>query len=444
MTGFRDLRRNHDFTALWVGQTVSELGSALSVFVFPLLTYALTGSTLLAATAGAMDLLGTALSVLPGGLLADRVHRRLVMRSAAAAGALLYASLVVAGVLGALTVPHVFAVALLTGVCSGVFAPAEMSAVRSVVPTEQLPTALSQQQARQHVANLLGGPVGGLLYAVTRWLPFLVDAVSFAAAWVLLGRIRTDLAPAPRAEVTRRRARAELWEGVRYSWRQPLFRTLMLYSVGSNLTINAVFMAADLRLIQAGYPAWSIGLVGTAAGVCGILGALVAPRIIAALPTGRLTVLVAWSFVPLMVPLVFFNHPVAVIIALSTGVFLNPAGNAGMSSYRMAITPPELVGRVQSVGQFLSWSLIPAAPIVGGTLLALLGGPTTMAVLAGLAALVALVPTLSRSVRAVPRPVEWQGAGGGQRLRPGPEAGPAADGADGRALEPAGAPAGHA
>jgi len=443
VTGFRDLRSNHDFTVLWIGQTVSELGSALSVFVFPLITYAVTGSTMLAAVAGALDLLGTAIAVLPGGLLADRVHRRTVMRTASASGAVLYGSLAVAGVLGALTVPHLFAVAVLSGMANGVFAPAEMSAVRTVVPTEQLPTALSQQQARQHVANLLGGPLGGLLYAVTRWAPFLVDAVSFAVSWVLLGRIRTDLSPAPRAGA-RRRGWEELLEGARYSWRQPLFRTLMFWSVGSNLTINAVFVAADLRLIQAGYPAWSIGLVGTAAGVCGILGAVLAPRIIAAIPTGWLTVLVAWSFVPLMLPLVFWNHPAVVMVALSAGIFLNPAGNAGMSSYRMAVTPPELVGRVQSVGQFLSWSMLPLAPLLGGGLLTLLGGPAAMTALAGFAAVVAVIPTLSRSVRAVPRPVDWARAGGGQRPRPGSAAGPEADRAPDRALEPAGPPVGDA
>ena len=225
-------------------------------------------------------------------------------------------------------------------------------------------------------------------------------------SWVLLGRIRTDLSPAPRTG-GRRRAREDLVEGVRFSWDRPLFRTLMLWSIGSNLSINAVFMAADLRLIQAGYPAWSIGLVGTAAGVCGVLGSMAAPRIIAALPTGLLTVVIAWSFVPLMVPLVLWNHPAVVIAALSAGVFLNPAGNAGMSSYKIAVTPPELVGRVQSVGQFVSWSALPLAPLVGGGLLSLLGGPTAMAVLAGLAALVALIPTLSRSVRSVPRPAQW-------------------------------------
>ncbi len=139
MTGFRDLRQNHDFSVLWVGQTVSELGTRVSMFVFPLITFAVTGSPLLAGIAGGLELLGTAIALLPGGLLADRVHRGRVMRTAAGAGVLLYASLVVAGVLGMLTVPHLFVVGVLTGVCAGVFAPAEMSAVRAVVPRSSCP-----------------------------------------------------------------------------------------------------------------------------------------------------------------------------------------------------------------------------------------------------------------------------------------------------------------
>ena len=195
MTGFRELRSNRDFTILWVGQTVSELGTRVSMFVFPLVTYAVTGSALLAGIAGGLDLLGVALALLPGGLLADRVHRGRLMRAASGAGVLLYTSLVAAGVAGHLTVPHLFVVALLTGVCAGVFAPTEMSAVRAVVPAAQLPTALSQQQARQHVASLVGGPLGGAMFSMTRWVPFLFDAVTFAVSWVLLGRIRTDLSP---------------------------------------------------------------------------------------------------------------------------------------------------------------------------------------------------------------------------------------------------------
>jgi hypothetical protein len=406
MTTFRELRSNHDFTVLWVGQTVSELGTQVSMFAFPLVTFAITGSALLAGLAGGLELLGTALALLPAGLLADRVHRGRVMRLAAGGGVLLYASLAVAGALGELTVPHLFAVALLSGACAGVFAPAEMSAVRAVVPPEQLPTALSQQQARQHVGSLLGGPLGGALYAVTRWAPFLFDAMTFAVSWLMLGRIRTDLSPEPRSGV-RRSARAEVAEGFRFQWSRPFFRTLLVWGMCSNLVVNAIFVAADLRLIQAGFAPWAIGLVSTAAGACGILGALAAPRIIERVPTGRLTVLIAWSFVPLLVPLVIWNHPAVVMISLSAGVFLNPAGNAGISSYKMSITPPELIGRSQSVGMLMSWSTLPLAPVLGGALLATVGGSATMVVLIGVAVAVALIPTLSRSVRVVPRPAEW-------------------------------------
>jgi MFS family permease len=441
------LRHNHDFTALWVGQTVSELGTRVSLFVLPLITYAMTGSTLLAGVAGGLDLLGTALVLLPGGLLADRCDRARVLRGAALAGFLLYASLVGAGLAGALTLPHLFAVAVLTGMASGLMTPAESAAVRSVVPTEQLPSALAQMQARQHVASLVGGPLGGALYAVARWVPFLLDTLSFLLAYVLLRRLRTDLRPAVRRAAESRGTRRELTEGFTYLWSRPLFRTLLLYSVGTNLTLNALFVAAELRLVQAGFPAWQIGLVGTAAGVSGVLGAVAAPRLVARFPTGPLTVLVAWSFVPLMVPVVVWNHPAVVAAALSTGVFLNPTGNTGMSSYKLTHVPAELVGRTQSVGQFVGWSTLPLAPAVGGGLLAALGGPAAIGALAVATALVALVPTLSRHVWSVPRPGQWQEhwerAGGGQRLPAGPQARPEPDGPHDRALRPAGAAAGH-
>ena len=80
MTSYRSLARNHDFTVLWVGQTISELGSRVSMFVFPLIAYALTGSTLVAAGAEAAHLLGMAATLLPAGVLADRFDRRRIMR----------------------------------------------------------------------------------------------------------------------------------------------------------------------------------------------------------------------------------------------------------------------------------------------------------------------------------------------------------------------------
>lgn len=406
MPGFRTLSHQRDFTVLWVAQTVSELGSRVSMFVFPLLAYAVTGSTLIAGLVEAANLFGVAVALLPAGVLADRLDRRRVMRFASGTGVVLYGSLVVAITLNKLTVAHLVVVALGTGLAAGVFSPAEVSAVRSVVPTELLPTALAQNQARQHVASLVGGPFGGALYGLTRWLPFAADAVSYAVSWLLLGRISADLS-APAHHDTRPRVHIELLEGVRFVLGRPFFRVLLIWAPLLNLTINAITFTAVLRLIQAGYNPVQIGLVETAAGICGILGAIAAPRLVNTLPTGLLAVLVGWSWVPLAVPLMFFNTPVAAALSLSVGIFLNPAGNSGIGAYRLHVTPPELVGRVQAVNQFASYSLMPLYPLLAGLALHKLGGPTTIGLLISLTAAVALIPTLSHPVRSVPRPASW-------------------------------------
>jgi MFS family permease len=408
MSSARLLRLGHDFTVLWVGQTINELGSRMSMFVFPLLAYGLTGSALWAAAAETAHILGLVVSLLPAGVLADRTDRRRLMRAASATGLVLYASLVVADLTDGISLTHLLVVAVLTGAGAGVFAPAETSAVRSVVPDEDLPTALAQNQARQHVASLVGGPVGGALFSAVRWLPFAVDAVTYAASWLLLGRIRTDLSAA--ATGPRPRMRASLAEGLRFIVTVPLFRVLMVWSSLVNLLVNALFFAAILRLLEGGFPAVQIGLVETATGLFGVLGAVAAPWLIDRLRTGSLTIAVAWAFVPLAVPLIFCNHPVVVAASLSAGLFLSPAGNAGIGAYRMALTPLELQGRVQSTMQFASMLTMPFSPLVAGVLLTGLGGPRAIGALAVLTGLVALIPTLSRAVRGVPRPATWQAA----------------------------------
>jgi predicted MFS family arabinose efflux permease len=328
-------------------------------------------------------------------------------------GVVLYASLAVAAVLGSLTMPHLVAVALLTGVGAGVFGPAEASAVRSVVSREELPTALSQNQARQHVAALLGGPLGGLLYGVARALPFLVDAVTFAVSFVTLSRLRTDLSPVPRE---RRRVRRDLAEGLAYVWARPYFRSMMAFGALCNLAVNAVFFVAILRLVEQGVHPAAIGVIDALAGLGGILGALAAPYVIDRMRTGHLTVAVAWSWVPLLVPLVFWSSPVLVGAMLCLGLLLNPAGNAGAQSYRVAITPMELQGRIGSSMQFVGMSVMPLAPVLGGFLLERYGGAAATVGLLVVAVCTALIPTLSRSVRSIPRPRDWPTQSVGQGI----------------------------
>jgi predicted MFS family arabinose efflux permease len=233
-----------------------------------------------------------------------------------------------------------------------------------------------------------------------------VDTVSYAVSCVTLTRIRTDLSATPRTG-SRPSMRTQLAEGMRFIWGRPFFRVLLSWASLTNLVSNAVFFVVLMRLIQLGYPPVQIGLIETAAGLGGIIGALAAPYLIDRVPTGRLTLTVAWMCVLPLVPLLWWVTPLSAVVAVFALLLINPAGNAGIGSYRVAVTPDELQGRVSATSQFLAMSVMPLSPLLGGWLLERLGGTSAVAVLIAASAVLALYLSASRSVRSVPRPRDW-------------------------------------
>ncbi|MDQ1106441.1 putative MFS family arabinose efflux permease [Nocardioides zeae] len=408
MTGYRQLARNRDFTVLWVGETISELGNRTSAFAYPLVALALTGSAGTAALVQAAYFGGIVAALLPAGALVDRVHRGRLLRAVSLAGFTVYAALATTLAAGALPAAGLVLGALVAGVLAGVYEPAQVSAVRSVVTTDDLPAALAQNQARGHVAGLAGAPLGGVLLGLGRWVPFALDAATYLVSFLTLGRIRTDLAPAARREGRLMEgARREVVAGARYVARHPVMRVLAVWSALGNLVVNGLLFVVLVRMAEAGHSPAAIGAAMAVVGAAGILGAAIAPAVIDRTRTGRLTVAVGWSCAVPLVPLVWWATPATAAACVGALVLLNPIGNAGIGAYRMSLTPPELQGRVAATTAFLSWSLMPFAPLLGGALLAAYGGSAATAALLGGCLLTALVITCSRSVRGVPRPREW-------------------------------------
>jgi hypothetical protein len=200
----------------------------------------------------------------------------------------------------------------------------------------------------------------------------------------------------------------QLVQGLRFIWDSRFFRTLMFFSSSTNLLVNGVFFVVLLRLIRAHYPAAQIGLVSTAAGIGGIIGAIAAPYIIERTRTGWLTVAIAWMCALPLVPLIWWSTPWTACASVFALLLLNPAGNAGIGAYRVAVTPDALQGRVASAIQFTSMSVMPLSPLMSAWLLTWLGGDRAVLVLVVTALVVALALTLSRSVRSVPRPAQWR------------------------------------
>ena len=187
------LRRNRDFNLLWSGQVLSDLGTRVSGIAVPLLVLAVTHSP---AKAGIAEFAAAApilFLTLPAGALIDRWNRKRLLVVCDVIRTVAYASLFLAIAAGHVWFGHILAVVAIDGCGFVFFGVAERTAVKYVVPDAQLTAALGRNQARQYLALFAGQPVGGLLYALGRAVPFLFDAVSYAVSVVSLAFIRARL-----------------------------------------------------------------------------------------------------------------------------------------------------------------------------------------------------------------------------------------------------------
>ena len=189
----RSLLRARDFRLLWSAYSVSAIGSEVTVLAIPLAAAVLLGATPLQmgllAAAGTAPYVGFALLV---GAWIDRLPRRrplLVAADLVAAAALLTVPL--AWLAGGLTVAQLIVVELVVGVARVIFRPAFGAHLPDVVPERALTQASARLRAAEATAMLVGPGLGGsLVQLLTAPVAVVVDAVSFVASAVLVGRVR--------------------------------------------------------------------------------------------------------------------------------------------------------------------------------------------------------------------------------------------------------------
>ena len=384
---------------LWSGQAVSVLGSQVTQIAFPLLVLGLTGSAAAAGLVAAARTLPYLLLTLPAGALVDRWDRRATMVVCSAGSALALASVAAAYAGGVLTIPQIVAVSLVEGAFAVVYGLAETAALRQVVPTAQLPTAVAQQQLQYSIGGIVGPPLGGVLYSLSVTLPFAVDAASYAAAGASLAAVRSPLPGAPAAA---RSIRAEVAEGVRWLWDHPLIRfmavlTGMLNFCGQGVTLIAVVLARG----QGASPA-EIGAIFAAGGAGGVLGALAAPFVQRRLSFGRAIVGQIGCSAAAILLLAVATTPLVVLAALILWNLVGPLYDTVQQSYRMALVPERLQGRVTGVFRMVAQGLGPFGLALTGVLLDRAGGAATALACGGLMALLALATARNPHVRGAP------------------------------------------
>ena len=377
----------------------------MSLLVFPLIGYAVTGSAALAGLATAAVFAGTALTRLPVGALVDRWPRDRVLFWANLVAAATYASLGLAALGDALTLAHLIVGGLVGGACESFIAPATSAAIRTVVARERLPDAYARLEARRHAAQLIGPPLGGALFSVAHGLPFLIDAASYAGLAGCVLRLRTPL-PAPAGDAGRS-VRRDVAAGLRFVWGETAIRAMMLWGAIVNFGGIVVLVVVTLRLIRAGVHPAAIGAVETTAAVAALAGSLFAPALVRRIRTGRLTLVSGAVVAVSVVPMAWTTQVLVLGALLALGAVLMPANNSAISAYLAARTPDRMQGRMNSAAGFIAEAPQPLAPLLAGVLLVGVGGVAATLIGAGCVALSLVPVAASREVRTLGRPDEW-------------------------------------
>lgn len=396
--------RNRDYMLLWSGQVISTLGTTASGVVYPLLILALTNSPTAAGIAGALGAIPYVLFSLPVGALIDRWDRKQVMILCDLGRGLTLASIPIAIVFNVLTLWQIYLAAFIEGSLFVFFNIAEVAALPRVVVKEQLPEAAAQNEAAFGVAAIVGPSLGTFLYQTFgRGMPFLADAVSYGASVASLLLIKTRF-QAERV-AAHHTLRADIAEGLRWLWSKPLIRYMAFLTGGLNLVNAAAPLMIIVLVKRMGVPEALIGVIFSIGGIGGIVGSLIGGQIQKRFTFGQVIIAAVWLpavLFPLyaVVPQFFLIGVISALIYMT-----GPIYNVVQFSYRLALIPDQLQGRVNSTFRLLAFGFNPLGAFVSGLLLERLGVVPTVLLFSLWMLGLAILTTFNPDVRQA-RPIE--------------------------------------
>jgi hypothetical protein len=262
------------------------------------------------------------------------------------------------------------------------------------VSSEDLGEAVALGESRIFGAMVAGPPLGGILFAGGRALPFLSDALSYVISTITKLLISREFQET-RTGVTSSDPR----EGIRWLWDRAFFRVCSLLFAASNPVFMGLLLLGVLLARRHGASSALIGvMLGIAAGG-GLIGAGLAPRLRRRV-TARFVLIAENAMLTASIPLLLLTHAALLIgVILAAGVLIVPVTNSIVVAYRVALAPDRLQGRIQAASTLISFSGSWLGPLLVGLLVQGAGFTTTILVLTGWSLLLTAVAATARSFR---------------------------------------------
>jgi predicted MFS family arabinose efflux permease len=362
------------FARLWLGQSVSLLGSQVTLVALPL-TAVLTlhaGPTQMSALRVASTLPFLVFGLLAGAWV-DRRSRLGVLTLSSLGQGLLLAVIPALALAGGLRMELVYAIAFLVGILTVLFDVAYQAFLPSLVPSESLVDANSRLETSRSLVQVIGPSAGGLLVQVlTAPLAILADVASFLFAALTLRTIPDPEAAAPAAQ--RASLLHEVREGLGALLGHPVLRAIAATTTLNNLTVAIATPVLFLYLVRTLHLTPTlVGVALAVNGLGGVGGAIAGAGASRRLPVpailalglflggvGTLLVASAVGSASLVVAILFAGEA-----ALG---FALPFFNINQLSLRQSLTPARLQARVHASSRTLTWGAVPVGAVIGGIL----------------------------------------------------------------------------
>jgi predicted MFS family arabinose efflux permease len=373
-SGGMDLTWPIAFRAIWLGQTVSSVGSQISIVAIPLIAaLTLHVGPFEMAVLGALETLPFVLVALPAGVVADRRDRRRLLITCDVARALAMGVIPIAFATGHGSFLVLSVAACAVGAFSALFTVCQQAYVPEIVAQESLVRANQRLEISESAARVAGPGLASLLFQVGGAIVAVgIDALSYLASAIFIALAPAVVRPRRDGAAGRSSAAREIGTGIRFVWREPTLRALLISTAVFNLASGMVL--AQLVLYATGTLGVDAGGFGLsiAIGNIGFLaGAALVSRLETRLGTGVVVVIAAalgTSALWLIAIAAFAGGFGLLILGRFAGAFSAPVFNVMLVTVRQARSPEVLRARVVATFRTVDWATAPAGALLSAAI----------------------------------------------------------------------------
>jgi MFS family permease len=357
-----------DFGKLWTASAFSNLADGIGRVAVPLIATTLTRDPLAIAALGAVAFLPWLLFGLPAGMLVDRFDRRILMALANGMRASVALVLAVMTVTGTLSIWALLMATLVFGMGETLYDNADMAIIPNIVKPKALDRANGWMQAAQiTIDSFIATPIGGILFAVSLALPLWIGSAAYLIPIALALLLPLSAARPLRDASQPARPKVSTGRAAAYLWRHRYLRSLVIFTS----VVGSAFAFAQAPTIlyfldTHGVQPVAIGFVTAGIGLGALVGALVAPKLVARF--GRGAVMFGANLAAaLCLGLVWLAPEIITAVLAYAGMAMAVSiWNVPWGALRQLIIPNDIFGRVLGIIRTVTWGLFPVATIIGG------------------------------------------------------------------------------